>query len=85
MMRVERNSAGDDELLDLAAPAWATARAHRIPLAPTPLGMVAEVSPYLSRVTGHGELRDLDVRSLHNGDSLSLHLTWADPTLDAEL
>jgi complex iron-sulfur molybdoenzyme family reductase subunit gamma len=85
MIELKRSTASGEELLDVAAPAWSAARAHAIALSPTPLGMLAEVSPYLSRVTGHGELRALELRGLHNGESLSLQLGWDDPTPDVAL
>jgi DMSO reductase family type II enzyme heme b subunit len=84
-VRIARSPAEDDALLDVSAKAWSASKSHRIELSPAPLGMVAGVSPYLSRVTGHGELRALDLRLLHNDSSLSLHLSWEDATRDDAL
>ncbi len=84
-LRIGRSAAHDDELFDIAAPDWTAAAKHRLALSPAPLGMLAEVSPYLSRVTGHGELRALEFRLLHNGRSLSIHLAWDDPTQNVGL
>ncbi len=84
-MRIRRDAASDDELFEIGAAAWSAAQMHRLELSPTPLGMVAEVSPYLARVTGHGELRAAEFRALHNGSSMTIQLGWDDPTSDAEL
>jgi DMSO reductase family type II enzyme heme b subunit len=83
-VRIERSPTPDDVLLDSTASVWSRLRPREVDLSPAPLGMVAEVSPYLARMTGHGELRSLELRILHNGDSLSLHLAWPDPTRDVD-
>ena len=76
-MKVKKIDAGNDALLDLAAPAWNSAEVKRLAMWPTPLGMVQEVSPFLAMSEGHGVNKSLDVAALHNGSMMAVRLKWA--------
>ncbi|CAI09414.1 Ethylbenzene dehydrogenase, gamma subunit [Aromatoleum aromaticum EbN1] len=76
-MKVKRIDAGDDTLLDLAASVWNDAQAMRLPMAPVPLVLVQDWSPFLAKSEDHGANKSLDVAALHNGKSLAVRLKWA--------
>lgn len=82
-LRAERRSAGDTaKLLDPTAPLWSALSASTIPLAPTPVALVAAVSPYVAASTGHGRVPGIELRAVHDGVSLLLRLGWPDTTRD---
>ena len=53
---------------------------------PSPIGMTASVSPYMSKLTGHGKVDKINGAQLvHNGVTLSIRLSWHDPDKDDAL
>lgn len=75
-MKVKRIDAGNDALLDLAAPIWNSAEVVQLSMMPTPLGLVQEWSPFLAKSQGHGVNKNLDVAALHNGSMVAVRLKW---------
>lgn len=80
--KISRLAAGADELADGHARAWQGVAKLAIPLTPAPLPMVAAVSPYLATQTGHGRVRQVGLQMAHDGNTLSIRLSWRDPDRD---
>lgn len=81
-MRARRSTTGDEALLDGLAPAWAELSANAVDLVPAPVTLAAAVSPQMALSQGHGAVKSVTAAALHNGRTLSVRLTWADPTRD---
>jgi len=84
-MKANRIQAASGDLLNPAAAFWQNADTASIDLSPTPLGMVAERSPFLALSQDHGAITGMKAAAVHNGDAFALRLTWADPTKDDKL
>jgi len=84
-LRVQRHPLSDDALADGRASAWNGIDEQTITLMPAPIGMTASVSPYMSKLSGHGKVKQIAVRMVHNGATLSIRLSWHDPDRDDEL
>jgi DMSO reductase family type II enzyme heme b subunit len=81
-VRVKRVEATNEELLQADGSSWARLDAHQIDLTPTPIPVTAGVSVYLALSKGHGKVQRIFARMAHNGETLSLHLSWEDPQKD---
>lgn len=81
-MKAKRIDASNDTLLDAASPVWAGALGESVSMAPTPLMMVKEVSPFLALSQDHGAIGNLQAAALHNGRLLAIRLQWAAPKRD---
>ena len=81
-IEIPRLVAAQPAPLDGGSSSWQSAPEARIGLDPAPVAMAAAVSSTLARSTGHGRVRELRVRALHDGESVALRLEWADPTRD---
>lgn len=68
--------------LDPDASVWARGKGARIALQPSPAAMAAAVSTYLAQSSGHGRLRSLGLRLVHDGEFLAVRLSWPDPSRD---
>jgi DMSO reductase family type II enzyme heme b subunit len=81
MLTVQKSSAPD--LSDPTAAIWLRAPAERVPLGPTPLGL--QPTPYIqARYEGqpYGQTGPVEVRALTDGQTLYIHLSWADASED---
>jgi DMSO reductase family type II enzyme heme b subunit len=81
-MRVKRTAATDEALRDGRGAAWEKIEAREVVLVPTPLVLVAPVSPYLALSQTHGAVKALSARAAHNGETLSIRLAWEDSNRD---
>lgn len=76
-MKAYRIGASASELLDPAAAYWQKASPATARMVPAPLGMVAEISPYLAaQPMDYGRIDRVELRALHNGEVLSIRLSW---------
>ena len=81
-MKVKRLAATNEELLDDQGAPWAKLEARKIVLVPAPVVMTMEISPYLALSQGHGAVKAVSARMAHNGETLSIRLSWEDPRQD---
>lgn len=81
-MKAKRIDASNDALLDAASPVWAGAGGESVSMAPTPLMLVKEVSPFLALSQDHGAVTSLRAAALHNGGMLAIRLQWTAPKHD---
>jgi len=81
-MRISRVDTPSAALLDADASAWTRLRPHRIALMPAPVAMAAGVSPQLSLSVDHGKVPSLSTRMAHDGETLSIRLSWQDGQRD---
>ena len=82
MMKVRRVAAANESLLDPDGSSWTGVDTHAIKLAPAPVAMVASVSPQIAMSRGHGKVQQLSTCIVHNGETLSIRLSWEDPVKD---
>lgn len=78
-MKAARVKVASAVLADPAARPWARAASETLRMVPTPLALVREVSPFLAGSSDHGQVTELSVALLHNGEALALRLSWAAP------
>lgn len=78
-MKAPRVIAASVAMLDPAAAVWAGVPEETVALAPTPLAMVNEASPFLALSNDHGRIDRMQVAALHNGDVIAVRLSWAAP------
>jgi DMSO reductase family type II enzyme heme b subunit len=72
-----------DALLDPDAPAWSKARAERVPLMGTPVGLQptdAIRNAWAGKTIG--AVKSVAVAALHNGEALAFRLEWEDARED---
>jgi len=81
-MKVARIKAGNDDLLKAEAAFWSQVPTEKLALAPTPLAMVQELSPFLAISKKHGATSALQVQLAHNGEMLAVRLHWASAKSD---
>jgi DMSO reductase family type II enzyme heme b subunit len=81
-MRIPRVDEPSAALLDADAPAWTRLPSRRIALMPAPVGLAAGVSLQLSLSVDHGKVPSLSTRMAHDGETLSIRLSWADAQRD---
>ena len=84
-MKITRQSLSDADLADGRAPAWGKVAEREFALIPAPLALTASVSPYMATLKGHGKVNRISVRMVHNGETLSIRLSWHDPERDDQL
>lgn len=76
-MKAFRIAAGASELLDPMSTHWQKASSATLGMVPAPLGMVAEISPYLAiQPMDYGRIDKVDLRALHNREVLCIRLSW---------
>lgn len=77
-MKAYRIAASASELLDPTGAHWQKASAETAGMVPAPLGMVADISPYLAiQPMDYGRIDKVELRALHNREVLSVRLSWA--------
>jgi DMSO reductase family type II enzyme heme b subunit len=81
-VRIRRVTATADKLLDVDGPAWAGLESRMIELIPAPVSLAVAVSPYMVLSQDHGKVKRLRARIAHDGETLSVRLSWADPHKD---
>lgn len=76
-MKAYRVTASSTELLDPQGSIWKTAAVETASMVPAPLGMVAEISPYLAaQPADYGRIDQVQLGALHNNEVLSIRLSW---------
>ena len=81
-MRVSRVNAPSRKLLEADGAAWSGLETHGVDLIPAPIGMAAAVSMYMAVSQGHGRIKRLEARLAHDGETLSIRISWQDPAHD---
>lgn len=84
-MKAVRQSLVASELADGHAKAWLAIDEKELPLAPSPLALTKFLSPYMSKKSGHGKVKKIRVRMVHDGTTFSMRLSWLDPEKNDEL
>jgi DMSO reductase family type II enzyme heme b subunit len=82
MAKLKRVTATNQELLEVDGAAWAGLAPVGIDLVPTPVALAAAVSSQIALSQDHGKVRRVEVRLAHNGESLSVRLSWLDAQRD---
>jgi ethylbenzene hydroxylase subunit gamma/complex iron-sulfur molybdoenzyme family reductase subunit gamma len=62
---------------------WASAAATIVPLEPTPLALVEDLSPQMASRAGHGAVRSLRFQAVHNRSHLAIRVGWQMPEAHA--
>jgi DMSO reductase family type II enzyme heme b subunit len=84
-LKVERKSLDAGTLRDGQARQWLSVKELKIPMSPSPIALTESVSPYMAKTSGHGIVARLSIRMTHDGETLSLRLSWFDANKDDEL
>ncbi|MBI2890844.1 MAG: hypothetical protein HYY13_08665 [Nitrospirae bacterium] len=80
-VKVAKIAAKADEALSPASAVWGRVPGTRVVLEPSPLEN--QPSAYVRALPPrHGKIHEIEVRALHNGESLFFHLAWTDPNQD---
>jgi len=82
MAKVKRVAATRQELLEVDGAAWAGLDGIGIDLIPAPVAMALSVSSQLALSQNHGKVRRVEARLAHNGETLSVRLSWQDAQKD---
>ncbi len=82
MAKVKRIAATSPALLDVDHTAWSGLGAIGIDLTPAPVALAASVSGQMALSQNHGKVRRVEARLAHNGETLSVRLSWQDPERD---
>ncbi|MCP4038584.1 MAG: ethylbenzene dehydrogenase [bacterium] len=85
MAKVRRVAAASQGLLEVDGPTWAGQRGIGIDLAPAPVALAAGVSGQMALSQGHGKVRRVEARLAHNGETLSVRLSWKDEEKDDQI
>jgi DMSO reductase family type II enzyme heme b subunit len=83
MVTVRRTDATKETLMDTNAGAWGVAESTKLDLQPTPVAM--QPSEYIQSTVNQadvGAIKQLEVRALHNGQTLFFQLRWDDAEAD---
>jgi len=81
-MRVTRVNEAKQKLFEADGAAWSGLETNRIDLIPAPVAMAAAVSMHMAVSQGHGKVKRLEARLAHDGETLSIRLSWQDPAHD---
>ena len=81
-MRVSRVDAASQKLFEADGAAWSGLETNRIDLIPAPVGMAFAVSFHMAVSQGHGKVNRLETCLAHDGETLSIRLSWQDPADD---
>ena len=82
MPKVMRVAATSQKLLEVDGAAWAGLDAIGIDLVPAPVVLAASVSSQMALSQAHGKVRRVEARLAHNGETLSVRLSWLDAQRD---
>lgn len=82
MPKVKRVAATSQDLLDVDGAAWAGLDAIGIDLVPAPVTLAASVSGQMALSRSHGKVGRVEARLAHNGETLSVRLSWRDARKD---
>jgi DMSO reductase family type II enzyme heme b subunit len=82
MAKVKRVAATSQKLLEVDGAAWAGLGGIGIDLVPAPVTMAASASSQMALSQGHGKVRRVEARLAHNGETLSVRLSWQDAQRD---
>jgi len=82
MPKVKRVAATSQELLEVDGAVWAERDAVGIDLVPAPVTMAAILSGQMALSQSHGKVRRVDARMAHNGEVISVRLSWQDAERD---
>jgi len=82
MAKVKRVAATRQELLEVDGAAWAGLDGIGIDLIPAPVAMAMSVSSHMALSQRHGKVRRVEARLAHNGEILSVRLSWQDAQKD---
>jgi DMSO reductase family type II enzyme heme b subunit len=82
MAKVKRVAATSQKLLDVDGAAWAGLDEIAIHLIPAPVAMAMSVSSQLALSQSHGKVGRAEARLAHNGETLSVRLSWQDAQRD---
>jgi DMSO reductase family type II enzyme heme b subunit len=82
MAKVKRVAATSQKLLEVDGASWAALDGIPIDLVPAPVKMAAGVSSQMALSQSHGKVRRVEARLAHNGETLSVRLTWQDAQRD---
>jgi DMSO reductase family type II enzyme heme b subunit len=77
--------ADSSAMLDMDASLWTNAPEESVALAPTPLMLVKELSPFVALSDDHGRIDRMQVAAVHNDEVIALKLLWAVETPHDEL
>ncbi len=81
-LKVERVATSSQKLLEVDGAAWGGLRAIAIDLVPAPVTLAASVSGQMALSQNHGKVRRVEARLAHNGETLSVRLSWRDDQKD---
>jgi DMSO reductase family type II enzyme heme b subunit len=79
---VKRVAATRQNLIDVDGAAWAALDGVAIDLVPAPVTMAGAVSSQMALSRSHGKVRRVDVCLVHDGEVLSVRLSWQDAERD---
>jgi DMSO reductase family type II enzyme heme b subunit len=82
MAKVKRVAATSQKLLEVDGAAWRGLDGIGIDLIPAPVTMAASVSGQMALSRSHGKVRRVEARLAHNGEILSVRLSWQDDERD---
>lgn len=82
MAKVKRVAATNPKLLEIDGAAWTGLERIEIDLIPSPIAMAASVSGQMALSQSHGKVRRVEARLAHNGETLSIRLSWQDAQRD---
>ncbi|MBW2242069.1 MAG: ethylbenzene dehydrogenase [Deltaproteobacteria bacterium] len=85
MAKVKRVAATNQKLLEVDGAAWSGFDRVGIDLIPAPVTMAASVSGQMALSQNHGKVRRVEARLAHNGQSLSVRLSWQDAQRDDQI
>jgi DMSO reductase family type II enzyme heme b subunit len=82
MAKAMRVATTSQKLLEVDGVSWAGTSAIGIDLVPAPVTMAASVSHQMALSQNHGKVRRVEARLVHNGETLSVRLSWRDAEPD---
>ncbi len=85
MAKVKRIAAANQKLLEIDGAAWTGLQSVGIDLIPAPVTMAANVSGQMALSQNHGKVPRVEARLAHNGESLSVRLSWQDDQKDDQI
>ena len=85
MAKVKRVAASSQDLLEANGAAWAGLDTIAVDLIPSPVAAAAPVSGLMALRHDHGKVRRVEARLAHNGQTLSVRLSWRDEQKDDQI